>query len=92
MSTRLAMIALRRFGLGARAGDIAKAASDPRGYVLASFDRRQEILLDDPDLEPSHVTLSAPEPSLRTSMIGKRWGGRTASCFAMCGPRQRWSR
>ena len=59
MSTRMAMIALRRFGLGARPGDLAKVGADPRGYVLAQFDRRSEILLDDPDLEPSHVTFSA---------------------------------
>jgi uncharacterized protein (DUF1800 family) len=59
MSSRLAMIALRRFGLGAKAGDLAKATSDPRGFVLAQFDRRSEILLDDPDLEPSHVTFAA---------------------------------
>ena len=59
MSTRMAMIALRRFGLGARAGDIAKVAADPKGYVLSSFDRRNAILLDDPDLEPSHVTFAA---------------------------------
>lgn len=59
MSTRMAMIALRRFGLGARSGDIAKVGADPRGYVLASFDRRNEILLDDPDLEASHVTFAA---------------------------------
>ena len=59
MSTRMAMIALRRFGLGARPGDIAKVGNDARGYVLASFDRRSEILLDDPDLEPSYVTFSA---------------------------------
>ncbi len=59
MSTRMAMIALRRFGLGARSGDIATVAADPRGYVLSSLDRRNEILLDDPDLEPSHVTFAA---------------------------------
>ena len=59
MSTSMAMIALRRFGLGARPGDIAKVGTDPRGFLLASFDRRAEILLDDPDLEPSHVTFGA---------------------------------
>ncbi len=59
MSTRMAMIALRRFGLGTRPGDIAKVGNDPRGFVLAQFDRRSEILLDDPDLEPSHVTAAA---------------------------------
>lgn len=59
MSTRMAMIALRRFGLGARPGDLAKVGADPRGFVLAQFDRRHEILLDDPDLEPSHVTAAA---------------------------------
>jgi uncharacterized protein (DUF1800 family) len=59
MSSRQALIALRRFGLGAKSGDIAKATTDPRGFVLAQFDRRAEILLDDPDLEPSHVTFAA---------------------------------
>ncbi len=59
MSTQMTMIALRRFGLGARPGDIAKVGSDPRGFVLAQFDRRVEILLDDADLEPSHVTAAA---------------------------------
>jgi uncharacterized protein (DUF1800 family) len=59
VSTSLAMIALRRFGLGARPGDVAKVGTDPRGFVLAQFDRRGEILLDDADLEPSHVTAAA---------------------------------
>ena len=35
---RLALIALRRFGLGARPGDVALARSDPRGYVLAQIE------------------------------------------------------
>ncbi len=30
---RMAMVALNRFGLGARPGDLAAAAGDPRGYV-----------------------------------------------------------
>ncbi len=61
MSTRMAMIALRRFGLGARPGDIAKVGNDPRGFTLAQFDQRGQILLDDADLEPSHVTFAAAQ-------------------------------
>jgi uncharacterized protein (DUF1800 family) len=37
MSPRDAVTAVRRFGLGARPGELKKVASDPRGYVLASL-------------------------------------------------------
>lgn len=44
MSARDASIALRRFGLGARPGDMSRIASDPRGYVLGSLDARAPML------------------------------------------------
>jgi uncharacterized protein (DUF1800 family) len=71
MSTRMAMIALRRFGLGARPGDIAKVGNDPRGFTLAQFDRRGEILLDDPDLEPSHVTMAAAQVAQQQQRLAR---------------------
>jgi uncharacterized protein (DUF1800 family) len=60
MSTanRDATTALRRFGLGARLGDIAKISADPRGYVVAQLSQREAAKLDDLDLDNSGVALS----------------------------------
>ncbi|MBN8982565.1 MAG: DUF1800 family protein [Rhizobiales bacterium] len=49
-----ALIALNRFGLGARggaAGDFSSAASDPRGFVKAELFRPNAALLDLPNLQ-----------------------------------------
>lgn len=49
-----ALIALNRFGFGARggaSGDIVNAASDPRGYVKAELARPQAALLELPGLQ-----------------------------------------
>lgn len=46
-------LALRRFGLGARPGDLKRVASDPRGYVLESLAAKQGALLDGHELPPS---------------------------------------
>jgi uncharacterized protein (DUF1800 family) len=45
-----AALALHRFGLGPRAGAIARLASDPRGALLAELDRPGAGAIDDPDL------------------------------------------
>ncbi len=61
MSTRDAATALRRFGLGARPGEIIGIAGDPRGFVLQQLARADIAVLNDPDLEPSHVSLTATQ-------------------------------
>ena len=58
MSTRDDVTALRRFGLGVRPGDLKQAGGDPRGSVLAQLADSRAALLDDPDLEPSHVVFA----------------------------------
>ncbi len=58
MSTREAAVALRRFGLGARPGDVRRIAADPRGYVAAQLANPSAARLDDPDLEPSHLVFA----------------------------------
>ncbi|MFM9941973.1 MAG: DUF1800 family protein [Hyphomicrobiaceae bacterium] len=58
MSTRDAAIAMRRLGLGAKPGDLKRIAADPRGYVAAQLSKAASALLDDPDLEPSHVVFT----------------------------------
>jgi uncharacterized protein (DUF1800 family) len=44
-----ALVALNRFGLGARggaSGDFVNAASDPRGFVKAELNRPNGVLLE----------------------------------------------
>lgn len=57
-----ALVALNRFGLGARgggAGDFASAASDPRDFVKAELSRRNIALLDVPGLQATPVLAQA---------------------------------
>ncbi len=68
MTHREASIALRRFGLGPRRGDVARIASDPRGYVLSALIDKRAALVDDAELEPSHVSFLA----LRTAQREQR--------------------
>src|ERR1700754_1825408 len=49
-----ALVALNRFGLGARggaSGDFLNAASDPRGFVKAELARPNGVLLEVPGLQ-----------------------------------------
>jgi uncharacterized protein (DUF1800 family) len=51
-----ALVALNRFGFGARggaSGDFASAATDPRGFVKAELSKPNAALLEQPSLRPS---------------------------------------
>ena len=51
--SQAALVALNRFGFGARggaSGDLADAASDPRGFVKAELSRPHRVLLEMRDL------------------------------------------
>src|SRR6202163_1538560 len=51
--SQAALVALNRFGLGARggaSGDFINAASDPRGFVKAELNRPNGVLLEVPGL------------------------------------------
>jgi len=51
--SQAALVALNRFGLGARggaSGDFVNAASDPRGFVKAELNRENGVLLEMPGL------------------------------------------
>jgi len=51
--SQAALVALNRFGFGARggaAGDLVNAASDPRGFVKAELSRPSAVLLEVPGL------------------------------------------
>jgi uncharacterized protein (DUF1800 family) len=52
--SQAALVALNRFGLGARggaSGDFVNAASDPRGFVKADLNRPSGMLLEAPGLQ-----------------------------------------
>ncbi|CAN7446315.1 DUF1800 family protein [Bradyrhizobium sp. LjRoot220] len=52
--SQAALVALNRFGLGARggaSGDFVNAASDPRGFVKAEMNRPSGVLLEVPGLQ-----------------------------------------
>jgi uncharacterized protein (DUF1800 family) len=52
--SQAAVVALNRFGLGARggaSGDFVNAASDPRGFVKADLSRSNGVLLEMPGLQ-----------------------------------------
>jgi uncharacterized protein (DUF1800 family) len=57
-----ALVALNRFGFGARggaSGDFVNAASDPRGFVKAELSRPNGALLEVPGLQPTPVLAKA---------------------------------
>jgi uncharacterized protein (DUF1800 family) len=57
-----ALVALNRFGFGARggaSGDFVNAASDPRGFVKAELSRTNGALLEVPGLQPTPVLAKA---------------------------------
>src|SRR4051812_3676728 len=52
--SQAALVALNRFGFGARggaSGDFVNAASDPRGFVKAELNRPSGVLLEVPGLQ-----------------------------------------
>lgn len=54
---RPAVHAMRRFGLGARPGDLASVRNDPLGHLIGQLDRPGQALLQDQSLRPSKATL-----------------------------------
>jgi uncharacterized protein (DUF1800 family) len=60
--SQAALVALNRFGLGARggaSGDFVNAASDPRGFVKAELDRPSGALLEAPGLQSTPALAQA---------------------------------
>src|SRR5208337_153142 len=57
--SRGALVALKRFGLGPKPGDLIAAAPDPHGFILAETQQAGVALLEEPQLAKSSVALQA---------------------------------
>ena len=81
MSTREAVVAVRRFGLGARPGELDRLGGDARGFLLASLARKDAALIRDPGLEPSHVVFANAQQARVATQTLKAFGeaGGTAA-------------
>lgn len=69
--TKDAATALKRFGLGARPGELNRIASDPRGFVLASLSAPSSALIVDPALPPSHVVFAEAQAAQRMQKLAR---------------------
>jgi uncharacterized protein (DUF1800 family) len=58
MSARDAAVALRRFGLGPRPGEVQRIAADPRGFLLQSLTTPDAARIAAESLAPSHLVLA----------------------------------
>jgi len=56
---RTALVALNRFGLGPKPGDLGAAAADPRGFILQETQQAGVALLGQPSLPSSSAALQA---------------------------------
>ena len=56
---RAALVALNRFGLGPKPGDLIAAAADPRGFILQETQQPRAASLDQPQLPNSSAALQA---------------------------------
>jgi uncharacterized protein (DUF1800 family) len=82
---RSAEVALQRFGLGARPGEIAAAARDPRGYLMAQIERADAATVK-ADLPSSDKAvqryMALREQSARTIEVSTK-SRRTTEALAM---------
>ena len=85
--SQTALVALNRFGLGARggaSGDLVNAASDPRGFVKAELSRPNGALLEMPGLQ-STPALGRSRVRLSGGSQGRARGGREGGCGSFRG-------
>jgi uncharacterized protein (DUF1800 family) len=82
MSTRDALTAVRRFGLGPRPGEIAHIAGDPRGAVLAALARPDAAMIEGPGLEPSHAVFAKAHQATLEAQMAKAFREEGDRAFA----------
>ncbi|MGH6815173.1 MAG: DUF1800 domain-containing protein, partial [Hyphomicrobiaceae bacterium] len=72
MSSRNPLTALRRFGLGAKPGELKRIANDPRGFVLTALSEPERARIAHAELKPSHVVLAAAQEARQAQRIAAR--------------------
>jgi uncharacterized protein (DUF1800 family) len=82
MPTLDPIVALRRFGLGARSGEMRRIAGDPRGFVLAALADKSKALLNHPDLDPSHIVFANAQDLQLTQKLTAQLAKATATAAA----------
>ncbi len=81
--SQAALVALNRFGLGARggaSGDFLNAASDPRGFVKAELARPNGVLLEVPGLQSTAALGKAVFDYQFEISAGPRRRRQTSAC------------
>jgi uncharacterized protein (DUF1800 family) len=81
MSQRNGAIAATRFGMGAGSGEIADAASDPRGWLMTQI-RQGAALITDADLQTSRQALASFAEYRRERQKEDRRPGETGQSMA----------
>lgn len=69
--SRDAVTAVRRFGFGARPGDLKRIGNDARGYVMAAISEKASAALPRTDLEPSHTVFAAAQEAQQAQNLAK---------------------
>jgi uncharacterized protein (DUF1800 family) len=78
MSSREAIVALTRFGLGPRPGEAEQIARDPRAHVLAALASKDAALVKDPALEPGHVVYARANQAQIERQVAEAFGAEGA--------------
>ncbi len=86
MSTRDAMTAVRRFGLGPKSGDIARVSSDPRGYALAALSNAGAAAISGAHLEPSHAVFARVYQASVELQLARAFGNDGGKLSGSAGP------
>jgi uncharacterized protein (DUF1800 family) len=82
MSNADPVIALRRFGLGGRSGEVRRIAGDPRGYVAAALADPTKALLNHPELDSSYVVFANAQDVQLSQRISMELAKNTAKSAA----------
>jgi uncharacterized protein (DUF1800 family) len=83
--SQAAMVALNRFGFGARggaSGDLINAASDPRGFVRGELNRPNAVALEMPGLQPTAILAQADFAYQAEVKASREAAGKTGAAEA----------
>ncbi len=89
--SQAALVALNRFGFGARggaAGDLVNAASDPRGFVKAELNRPNGVMLEMPGLQSTPALAAAVFAYQEEVKLAREAAAKSAAVGSEAAPSQ----